>query len=208
MSRSIRALAEARRRGGSVHGAGERRRFDSRLRLGRRLLPSAVSATKYAVMLLTTGMLVMAVEPARALATSAHAAHTTNSLKRTRVRRSRWCWCTEAAMQAARTRCVSARCSVAWTAPDTRPVQSTGAMDRGPSRRWTCSRALTVCALTVSPVRSRSRPCVRDRTCCPQERVTQALGLARSVRCSVGCAATGTRQDRSTVDTDRGRSGR
>ena len=34
------------------------------------------------------------------------------------------------------------------------------------------------------------------------------LGLARSVRCSVGCAATGTRQDRSTVDTDRGRSGR
>ncbi len=81
MSRSIRALAEARRRGGSVHGAGERRRFDSRLRLGRRLLPSAVSATKYAVMLLTTGMLVMAVEPARALATSAHAAHTTNSLK-------------------------------------------------------------------------------------------------------------------------------
>ena len=127
---------------------------------------------------------------------------------RTRVRRTRWCWRTEAAMQAARKRCVSARCSVAWTPLDTRPGRSTGALARGPSRRWTCSRALTVCASTASPVRSRSRPCVRDRTCCSQERVTQAPGLARSVRCSVGCAATGTRQDRSTVDTDRGRSGR
>ena len=79
MSRSIRALAETRRRGRSVHVAGEQRRLDSRLRLERRLLPSAVSATKYAVMLLATGMLVMAVEPARALATSAQGAHTTNS---------------------------------------------------------------------------------------------------------------------------------
>ena len=79
MSRSIRALAETRRRGGSVHAAGEQRRLDSRLRLERRLLPSAVSATKYAVMLLATGMLVMAVEPARALATSAQGAHTTSS---------------------------------------------------------------------------------------------------------------------------------
>ena len=79
MSRSIRALAETRRRGGSVHGAGERRRFDGRLRLERRLLPSAVSATKYAVMLLAAGVLVMAAVPARALATSAQGAHTTNS---------------------------------------------------------------------------------------------------------------------------------
>jgi peptidoglycan hydrolase-like protein with peptidoglycan-binding domain/tetratricopeptide (TPR) repeat protein len=79
MSRSIRALAETWRRGGSVHAAGEQRRLDSRLRLERRLLPSAVSATKYAVILLATGMLVMAVEPARALATSAQGAHTTDS---------------------------------------------------------------------------------------------------------------------------------
>ena len=79
MSRSIRALAETRRRGGSVHAAGEQRRLECRLRLERRLLPSAVSATKYAVMLLATGMLVMAVEPARALATSAQGAPTTNS---------------------------------------------------------------------------------------------------------------------------------
>ena len=79
MSRSIRALAETRRRGGSAHAAGEQRRLDGRLRLERRLLPSAVSATKYAVILLATGMLVMAVEPARALATSDHGAHTTNS---------------------------------------------------------------------------------------------------------------------------------
>jgi peptidoglycan hydrolase-like protein with peptidoglycan-binding domain/Flp pilus assembly protein TadD len=79
MSRSIRALAETRRRGGSVHAAGEQRRLECRLRLERRLLPGAVSATKYAVMLLATGMLVMAVEPARALATSAQGAPTTNS---------------------------------------------------------------------------------------------------------------------------------
>ena len=79
MSRSIRALAGTRRRGGSVHGAGERRRLDGRLRLERRLLPSAVSATKYAVILLATGMLVMAAVPARALATSAQGAHATNS---------------------------------------------------------------------------------------------------------------------------------
>ena len=79
MSRSIRALAETRRRGGSVRAAGEQRRLDGRLRLERRLLPGAVSATNYAVMLLAAGMLVMAVEPARALATSAQGAHTTNS---------------------------------------------------------------------------------------------------------------------------------
>ena len=79
MSRSIRALAETRRRGGSVHAAGEQRRLECRLRLERRLLPGAVSATKYAVMLLATGMLVMAVEPARALATSAQGASTTKS---------------------------------------------------------------------------------------------------------------------------------
>ena len=79
MSRSIRALAETRDRGGSVRAAGEQRRLDGRLRLERRLLPGAVSATNYAVMLLAAGMLVMAVEPARALATSAQGAHTTNS---------------------------------------------------------------------------------------------------------------------------------
>jgi peptidoglycan hydrolase-like protein with peptidoglycan-binding domain/Flp pilus assembly protein TadD len=79
MSRSIRALAETQRRGGSVHAVGEQRRLECRLRLERRLLPSAVSATKYAVMVLATGMLVMAVEPARALATSAQGAPMTNS---------------------------------------------------------------------------------------------------------------------------------
>jgi peptidoglycan hydrolase-like protein with peptidoglycan-binding domain/TPR repeat protein len=79
MSRSIRALAETRRRGGSVHAVGEQRRLECRFRLERRLLPSAVSATKYAVTLLATGMLVIAVEPARALATSAQGAPTTNS---------------------------------------------------------------------------------------------------------------------------------
>ena len=68
MSRSFWALAETRRRGVSVHGVGERCRLDGRLRRERRLLPSAVSATKYTVLLLAAGMLVLAVEPARALA--------------------------------------------------------------------------------------------------------------------------------------------
>ena len=51
MSRSCWALAEIRRRGAFVHVAGERRRFDGRLRRGPRPLPSAVSATKYAAVL-------------------------------------------------------------------------------------------------------------------------------------------------------------
>jgi peptidoglycan hydrolase-like protein with peptidoglycan-binding domain/TPR repeat protein len=70
MSRLFWALAETRRRGRLVHGAGERRRFDSRLCLERRLLPSAVSAAKYTVILLAAGALVLAAEPARALAES------------------------------------------------------------------------------------------------------------------------------------------
>ncbi len=74
MSRSCWALAETRRRGGSVRGAGEQRRLDGRLRRERRLLPSAVSATKYTVILLAAGILVMAAEPARALAAPAPAA--------------------------------------------------------------------------------------------------------------------------------------
>ena len=70
MSRSTWALAETRRRGGFLHGAWQRRRLDGRLRLERRPGPVAVSATKYAVVLLTAGMLVMAAEPAHALAAS------------------------------------------------------------------------------------------------------------------------------------------
>src|SRR5689334_8651854 len=70
MSRSIWALAEARRRGGSRCVAGERRRFNGQLRLDRRFLPPEVSATKYTVVLLAAGMLAMAAEPARALASS------------------------------------------------------------------------------------------------------------------------------------------
>ena len=69
MSRSCLALAEIRRRGGLVHFAGERRRFDGRLRRGPRPLPSAVSATKYAAVLVAA-MMVMAAEPAQALASS------------------------------------------------------------------------------------------------------------------------------------------
>ena len=70
MSRSCRALAEIRRRGGLVHVAGERRRFDGRLRRGPRPLPTAVSATKYAAVLVAAAMMVMAAEPAWALAAS------------------------------------------------------------------------------------------------------------------------------------------
>ena len=68
MSRSSWALAETRRRGGCVHGAGEQRRLGGRLCRERRLLPSAVSATKYTVILLAAGIFVMAAEPARAFA--------------------------------------------------------------------------------------------------------------------------------------------
>lgn len=71
MSRSHWALAETRRCGRFDHGAGQRRRLDGRLRLERRLLPNAVSATKYTVILLAAGILVMAAEPAQALAASA-----------------------------------------------------------------------------------------------------------------------------------------
>jgi peptidoglycan hydrolase-like protein with peptidoglycan-binding domain/tetratricopeptide (TPR) repeat protein len=73
MSRSLRALAETRRRGESVRGAWERRRFDGQLPLERRLLLGAVSATKYTVILLTAGILVMAAEPALAAAATRHA---------------------------------------------------------------------------------------------------------------------------------------
>jgi len=51
-----------------VYGAGKRRRLEGRLVLERRISPCGVSATRYAVILLAAGMLVMAAEPARALA--------------------------------------------------------------------------------------------------------------------------------------------
>lgn len=73
MSRSFRALAETRRRGESVRGASERRRFDGHLPLERRLVLGAVSATKYTVILLAAGILVMAAEPALAAAATRHA---------------------------------------------------------------------------------------------------------------------------------------
>ncbi|MGO9889107.1 MAG: peptidoglycan-binding protein [Solirubrobacteraceae bacterium] len=73
MSRSLRALAETRRCGESVRGAWERRRFDGQLPLERRLLLGAVSATKYTVILLAAGILVMAAEPALAVAATRHA---------------------------------------------------------------------------------------------------------------------------------------
>src|SRR5580704_13153513 len=73
MPRSLRALAETRRRGESVRGAWERRRFDGQLPLERRLLPGAVSATKYTLILLAAGVLVMAAEPALAAAATRHA---------------------------------------------------------------------------------------------------------------------------------------
>ncbi len=73
MSRSLRALAETRRRGESVRGAWERRRFDGQLPLERRLLLGAVSAAKYTVILLAAGTLVMAAEPALAAAATRHA---------------------------------------------------------------------------------------------------------------------------------------
>ncbi len=73
MSRSLRALAETRRRGESVRGASERRRFDGQLPLERRLLLGAVSATKYTVILLAAGILVMAAEPALAAAATRNA---------------------------------------------------------------------------------------------------------------------------------------
>jgi len=70
MSRSSRAWAETRWRCASVHGAGKRRRFEGRLIHERRFLPGAVSATKYAVILMAAGVLVMVAEPAPALAAS------------------------------------------------------------------------------------------------------------------------------------------
>jgi peptidoglycan hydrolase-like protein with peptidoglycan-binding domain/tetratricopeptide (TPR) repeat protein len=75
MSRSSWALAEARRRGRLVRVAGEPSRFDGRSRFEPRLLPGAASAAKWAAVLAAAGMLVMAVEPARALAASEQAAH-------------------------------------------------------------------------------------------------------------------------------------
>src|ERR1700751_5359977 len=70
MSCSRWALAEARRRGRLVYGAGERRWVVGRSRLGPRLLPGAVSAAKCAAVMAAAGMLIIAVEPARALAAS------------------------------------------------------------------------------------------------------------------------------------------
>ena len=78
MSRSIWAWAETRRRGGLVHGATERRRLDGRLCLERRLLPGSVSASKYTVIMLVAGILVLATEPARALAASAQGVEQTH----------------------------------------------------------------------------------------------------------------------------------
>jgi peptidoglycan hydrolase-like protein with peptidoglycan-binding domain len=70
MSCSRWALAEARRRGRLVYGAGERRWCVGRSRLAPRLLPGAVSAAKCAAVMVAAGMLIIAVEPARALAAS------------------------------------------------------------------------------------------------------------------------------------------
>ena len=70
MSRSGWASAETRWRCASVHGARTRRRFEGRLLLERRFSPGAVSATKYTLILLAAGVLLMAAEPARALAAS------------------------------------------------------------------------------------------------------------------------------------------
>lgn len=72
MSRSSWASAETRWRSASVHGAGKRRRFEVRMVLERRFSPGAVSATKYTLILLAAGVLLMAAEPARALAASVH----------------------------------------------------------------------------------------------------------------------------------------
>ena len=73
MSRSCWALAEIRRRGVLDHGAGQRRRFNGRLCLVPRRLP--LSATKYAV-LVAASMLLMAAEPAQALASPGRNAQT------------------------------------------------------------------------------------------------------------------------------------
>ena len=70
MSRSRWALAEARRRGRLVRGAGERRWFGGRSRPGQWLPPGAVSAAKCAAVMAAVGMLIIAAEPARALAAS------------------------------------------------------------------------------------------------------------------------------------------
>ena len=70
MSRSRWALAETRWRRAFIYGAGKQRRLEGRLVLERRISPGGVSATRYAVILLAAGMLVMAAEPARALAAS------------------------------------------------------------------------------------------------------------------------------------------
>jgi len=69
MSRSSWAWAETRWRCASVHGVGKRR-FEGRLILERRFLPGAVSATKYAVIFMAAGVLLMAAEAAPALAAS------------------------------------------------------------------------------------------------------------------------------------------
>jgi peptidoglycan hydrolase-like protein with peptidoglycan-binding domain/tetratricopeptide (TPR) repeat protein len=62
MSRSSWALAETRCRGALARVTGEPGRRE------RRFLPSAVSATKYTVILLAAGLLIVAIDPARALA--------------------------------------------------------------------------------------------------------------------------------------------
>jgi peptidoglycan hydrolase-like protein with peptidoglycan-binding domain len=80
MSRSRWAVAETRWRGASTHGAGELRRLEGRLVLEPRFLPSAVSVTKCAVILLAAGMLVMAAEPARPLASPGRKAYTARQL--------------------------------------------------------------------------------------------------------------------------------
>lgn len=70
MSRSRWTWVETRRRCGLVHGAEKRRRFEGRLVLERRVPLGAVSATKYAVILLAAGVLVMVAQAAPAMAAS------------------------------------------------------------------------------------------------------------------------------------------
>jgi peptidoglycan hydrolase-like protein with peptidoglycan-binding domain len=73
MSRSVWALAGARRCGRLVHPAGEPGRLAGWSRFGPRFLPGAVSAAKCAVVLVAVGLLVIAVDPARALGASGRA---------------------------------------------------------------------------------------------------------------------------------------
>ena len=210
MSRSIRALAETRRRGGSVHGAGERRWLDGRLRLERRLLPSAVSATKYAVILLAAGVLVMA---ARASPCSGNvgSGSTHDELvnaerasggpggvrvrKRLCRRHGRGARARARAAASPGRRRLLARSDRRALWPANRagggPVPERSRVARRRHRRSGHARGLACAIDVLSPGAGYA-----------------GAGLARSARCSIGFAATGTRQDRSMVGTDRGRSGR